>query len=65
MAVPLSPEHTFLILEAGRRIDDRQADNFYDHVAHELSANPDPSAEDVTRAIQAAQRAMARTVALL
>lgn len=54
----LSPEHTWLILEASRQLDDRQTDNFIDHVAHELSQNLDPCTEDVARAITAARKAL-------
>jgi hypothetical protein len=54
----LSPEHTWLIVEAGRKLDDVARDNFFDFVAHEISTNLDPSSDDVERAITAARKAL-------
>jgi hypothetical protein len=58
MAAPLSREHTFLILEAGRLLDARQSDNFYDYVAGALQDNHDITDADVERAISVANQAM-------
>jgi hypothetical protein len=58
MTAPLSPEHTWLILEASRTLDERQTDNFVDHVAHTLGEILDPTTEDVQHAIACAQRAL-------
>ena len=58
MTAPLSPEHTWMILEASRKLDERQTDNFIDHVSHTLSQNLDPTTDDVERAIVAAHKAL-------
>jgi hypothetical protein len=58
MTPPLSPEHTWLILEAIRKMDERQTDNFVDHVSHTLGEIIDPTTEDVERAITVAHKAL-------
>jgi hypothetical protein len=58
MTAPLSPEHTWLILEAGRKLDDVARDNFFDFIAHEISTSLDPCTEDVERAIATARKAL-------
>jgi hypothetical protein len=59
MTAPLTPHQTFLILEAARKLDDRQSDNFIDYVSHELR-HLDPTDAEVEEAIRLAQRAMRR-----
>jgi hypothetical protein len=57
MAAPITRHQTFLILEAGRGLDERQADNFYDHIAGSLQ-HCDPSDKEVEQAISAARKAL-------
>jgi hypothetical protein len=57
MTAPLTRHQTFLILEAGRFLDERQADNFYDHIAGSLQ-HCDPTDIEVEQAILAARKAL-------
>jgi hypothetical protein len=57
MAAPITRHQTFLILEAGRGLDERQCDNFYDHVAGSLQ-HCDPTDDEVKQAIRDAKRAL-------
>jgi hypothetical protein len=63
MTAPLSREQTFMVLEAGRSLDTRQTDNFYDHVAGALQDNTDITDADVERAIARAYQAMRKAEA--
>ena len=57
MTAPLTPNQTWLVLEAVRGLDDRQSDNFIDHVAYELR-HLYPTDAEVEQAIVAARKAM-------
>jgi hypothetical protein len=61
--VSLSPEHSWMILEASRALDERQTDDFIDNVVRSLAQNGEPTTDKVRSAIAAARKALRRSEA--